>query len=186
MTKTISWVLAGVLLVLAVLGGTIATRSSVANWTEAANVGQAAGLVAAVFSALAFGGVLTALWLQRAELRLQREQLELTRGEMKRSADAQEGTLAALEAQAHAMQTTAHVAKLSALVDVYAQQMAAEKWIREMGGHWTPDGVAAQDRVREIVHELELYVKPDETTARNSEEQLQAVAEQFARMKAKK
>lgn len=45
--------------------------------------GDMFGSVNALFSGLAFGGVIYAILLQRKELKLQRKELELTRGELK-------------------------------------------------------------------------------------------------------
>jgi len=45
--------------------------------------GDMFGAVNALFSGLAFGGVIYAILLQRKELKLQRKELELTRGELK-------------------------------------------------------------------------------------------------------
>lgn len=52
--------------------------------------GDMFGAVNALFSGLAFCGVIYAIFLQRKELELQREELTLTRKELKKSADAQQ------------------------------------------------------------------------------------------------
>ncbi|WP_397301843.1 hypothetical protein [Nonlabens ulvanivorans] len=52
--------------------------------------GDSNGTVNTLFSALAFGGIIFTILLQRKELKLQREELKDTREELKRTADAQE------------------------------------------------------------------------------------------------
>ena len=46
------------------------------------DLGDDSSLVGALFSALAFGGVVVAILLQRQELRLQRDELSMTRAEL--------------------------------------------------------------------------------------------------------
>lgn len=53
--------------------------------------------VTALFSGLAFVGLIAAIWLQREELALQREELRLTREEMAKSVEAQQSSSAALQ-----------------------------------------------------------------------------------------
>ncbi len=51
--------------------------------TRTGQLGDSAGAINALFSALAFFGVLWAIFLQREELQLQRKELEMTREELK-------------------------------------------------------------------------------------------------------
>ena len=60
------------------------------NWTERGTFGDSFGAINALFSGLAFGGIIYTILLQRKELKLQREELTLTRKELKRTANAQE------------------------------------------------------------------------------------------------
>ena len=52
--------------------------------------GDSFGALNALFSGLAFAGIIYTIQLQRKELNYQREELRLTRFELKRSTDAQE------------------------------------------------------------------------------------------------
>lgn len=61
----------------------------------------------ALFSGLAFLGLLSTIWIQRQELRLQRHELVQTREEMRRQAEAQEKTERALHAQTEALHAEA-------------------------------------------------------------------------------
>ena len=56
--------------------------------TDRGLLGDSFGVVNALFSGLAFAGLILAIWLQSIELRLQREELKLTRDELKRHGDA--------------------------------------------------------------------------------------------------
>lgn len=61
----------------------------------------------ALFSGLAFLGLLSTIWFQRQELRLQRQELVQTRLEMRRQAEAQEKSERALHAQTEALHAEA-------------------------------------------------------------------------------
>jgi hypothetical protein len=84
----------------------------VADWVVAtpATAGDLFSSLAALFSGLAFAGVIYALRLQMEELALQREELRATRDELKRTAAAQEGTQTAVESQVR-------IGALSAMID---------------------------------------------------------------------
>ncbi len=71
----------------------------VADLAHSGQVGDTFGAVNALFSGLAFAGVIYAILLQKQELQLQRRELEETRTELARSARAQEESQKALVAQ---------------------------------------------------------------------------------------
>jgi hypothetical protein len=81
--------------------------------------GDMFGGMNALFSGLAFLGVIYAMWLQREELELQRRELELTRRELKRTAAAQEKSEKALSKQAESLKLTAKLNGLSSLMQLY-------------------------------------------------------------------
>lgn len=66
------------------------------DYTKLGQAGDMFGSVNALFSGLAFAGVIIAILLQREELSLQREELTLTRNELARSAEAQNESQKAL------------------------------------------------------------------------------------------
>jgi uncharacterized protein HemX len=78
--------------------------------------GDLFGGLNALFSALAFGGVVYAILLQRNDLELQREELKLTREELKRTAEAQEKSEKALSRQAASLKVTAKLNGKSAVL----------------------------------------------------------------------
>lgn len=80
------WAATPIVIILLPLGG----------WAERGQIGDLFGSVNALFSGLAFAGVIFAILLQRQELTLQRQELQETRAEMKRTADAQDAAQQAL------------------------------------------------------------------------------------------
>jgi hypothetical protein len=81
----------GVVMLVALVG------YSIIDWTQGVNLGDAYEGLSALFSGLAFIGVIYALAYQRAELKFQREELALTREEMvnqRHKMESQNATLA--------------------------------------------------------------------------------------------
>lgn len=66
------------------------TKHFINDNTNEALFGDSFGALNALFSGLAFAGIIYTIQLQRKELQLQREELKLTRKELMRSAVAQE------------------------------------------------------------------------------------------------
>lgn len=66
------------------------------SWNERSAFGDMFGAVNALFSALAFAGLIVAIHLQTQELSLQRQELKETRDELRRTAEAQEKSEKAL------------------------------------------------------------------------------------------
>ena len=81
------------------------------------------GAINALFSGLAFGGVIYAILLQRKELALQREELALTRKELSRSAQAQELSEKALKKQAESFEISSKISAIDSLLDVYSKEL---------------------------------------------------------------
>lgn len=97
---------------------------------NAAYFGDMFGASAALFSGLAFAGVIIAILLQRQELRiqrreliLQRKELRLTRQEHSRSALAQEQSQMALADQVLSLELSAKLNALQSLVDACGYEM---------------------------------------------------------------
>jgi hypothetical protein len=81
------------------------------NLVDRGQFGDLYGSINALFSGLAFAGVIIAILLQRQELQLQREELAANRIELARSADAQEQTQ-------RAMQETIYAQSFKTAVDI--------------------------------------------------------------------
>ena len=81
--------------------------------SERGTLGDMFGAINALFSGLAFAGVIYTILLQRKELELQREELVSTREELARSASAQERSEQALRAQVNAAESNHRIAALN-------------------------------------------------------------------------
>lgn len=115
------------------------------DWTQRGTFGDMFGAVNALFSGLAFAGIIYTITLQRQELSLQREELALTRNELARTAVAQEKSELALAAQA---QVATVSARLSAANYLYSE---AEKTIASINS-WaqgSPEGARRESAVQE-------------------------------------
>ena len=93
------------------------------DWATRGQFGDLFGAVNALFSGLAFSGLIYAIFLQRKELSLQRQELRLQREEMEKSR-------AALSQQAEAQIAAIEVSGLQAQID--SQKLQAEAF--NLGG----------------------------------------------------
>jgi hypothetical protein len=84
------------------------------DWPSRGTFGDMFGVVTALFSGLALGGVIYAILLQAEELSLQRAELELTRRELEKSAQAQERSAVLLERQLSLSQAEATTRRAAA------------------------------------------------------------------------
>lgn len=93
------------------------------DWQTRGQFGDIFGAVNALFSGLAFAGVIFAILLQREDIALQREELTLTRQELARSAHAQEQSEAALRVQAESAARTATLSTINFLLTLYRREL---------------------------------------------------------------
>ena len=96
------------------------------DWKTRAQFGSSFGAFSALFSGLAFGGIIYTIFLQRQELSLQREELEmqrqeleLNRRELSRTADAQEKSEKALLGQMRLLNTSAKIDAYNSMINFY-------------------------------------------------------------------
>jgi hypothetical protein len=101
MTKKAAAQIAGSVFLIWLVGAFLPAIVS-SDWSVRGQFGDQFGAVNALFSGLAFAGVIYAVLLQRQELELQRRELELTREELRRAAEAQDRSQKALADQAAA------------------------------------------------------------------------------------
>ncbi len=90
-------------------------------------IGDQFGAVNALFSGLAFAGIIYTIFLQRTELGLQREELAATREELKRTAKAQEETREELGKQVATQLRAARIAGLSTLIEHMSHRVAVSE-----------------------------------------------------------
>ncbi len=116
-------VLALVVVVLWALGGFLLPW--IFAQSEQGVFGDKFGAVNALFSGLAFSGVIYAILLQRQELELQREELKLTREELHRSADAHTEAARVLTNQLRISVLSSRLSASSGLLQSCNEQLAA-------------------------------------------------------------
>jgi hypothetical protein len=88
------------------------------RWETRSQFGEAFGAIEALFSGLAFAGLIYTIALQRKELQLQRKELRLTRKELRRTATAQEQAEASLRQQSETMLLTARLTVMTSLIEL--------------------------------------------------------------------
>lgn len=94
----------------------------ISNWSDRGTFGDTFGGINALFSGLAFGGIIYTILLQRKELAMQRQELADTRKELQRSADAQEKSEKALTEQIESMKVSAKLNALNSLIEAYSNE----------------------------------------------------------------
>ncbi len=99
------------------------------EWPSRGQFGDVFGAVNALFSGLAFAGLIFAILLQREDLELQRAELALTREELARSAHAQVQSELALREQANAAVKSSRLAAINFLLDHYRKELESFKGI---------------------------------------------------------
>jgi hypothetical protein len=117
-----------------------------ATWGERGTFGDMFGAVNALFSGLAFAGIIYAIFLQRKELELQREELMLTREELRKSASAQSD-------QVNLMKDSAQLFILSSALNAFCQT-AASSASSNPGGTTHIQTTKRRDELLSIVDKL--------------------------------
>ena len=115
--------------------------------------GDMFGGINALFSGLAFLGIIYAIVLQKEELTLQRKELELTREELKKSVEAQQKSEQALTKQVDSMKKTAKLNGLSTLLN-YESKTAELKISTQTYGYTENTFVSAKavaEKIKEII-----------------------------------
>jgi len=141
-----------------IIGG-IAVYTNLADWGSRGQFGDMFGSVNALFSGLAFAGLICAIFLQRHELALQREELKLQREEMAKS---REQLAAQAKVQKQNLLATIAQLKITALqAEIPAEEMDSLVRTPE-----TRQGYAQQIRniaiaMHNIIGELESELERD-------------------------
>jgi hypothetical protein len=89
--------------------------------------GDMFGGVNALFSGLAFCGIIITILLQSSELRLQREEIKENRKELVRTTDIQRKQSISLDRQAENLKISARLSALNTLVNYYTEKGKAER-----------------------------------------------------------
>jgi hypothetical protein len=97
----------------------VVVLATIKDWNARGNFGDSFGGINALFSGLAFAGIIYTILLQKKELTLQRQELADTRVELRRSADAQERSERAFKKQIDVMNLSARLNALNSAVEYY-------------------------------------------------------------------
>lgn len=116
-----SLILIAVIVFIVVIGLWLITLFTLLGKSETARgtFGDMFGGVNALFSGLAFGGIIITILLQRKELSLQRAELVESRAELKRAADAHANSVEAFRRQAENLKIAAKLSALDTLSNYY-------------------------------------------------------------------
>jgi hypothetical protein len=102
---------------------TIIILFSLDDWSDRGTFGDLFGAVNALFSGLAFAGLIYTIFLQKQDLKLQRNEIALNRIELKKTAKAQQHSEKALVDQVEQMKISAKLNALNTLINYYNIQI---------------------------------------------------------------
>ncbi len=115
-------IISGLIIVGVLIIAPIIIYSNIDNWSDRGTFGDSFGIVNALFSGLAFAGIIYTILLQRIELKLQRQELKETRLELKRAADSQEKNSKSFDEQIKIMNQTARINGNTTIVNFFNSQ----------------------------------------------------------------
>lgn len=130
------------------------TYMCIGKWNGPGTFGDMFSAINALFSGLAFAGIIFTILLQREELKFQREELKLTRKELNRTASAQEISQQALSKQAKTLQITARINAINTLIGIYQEQRKKEHKLKEIT-ELNLNMAICQNKLEDLVKTLE-------------------------------
>ena len=101
------------------------------DWSERGTFGDLFGAVNALFSGLAFAGLIYTIILQKRDLEMQREEVKMNRSELKKSASAQQKSEKALSQQVEQMKVTSRLNALNTIINYYNLQISSPNTTEE-------------------------------------------------------
>lgn len=94
------------------------------NWSDRGTIGDMFGAVNALFSGLAFVGLIYTIIMQREEIKMNLQEIEMNRKELKKSASAQIKSQEALKEQVRQTHLTAKINAISTVINYYNIQIS--------------------------------------------------------------
>lgn len=94
------------------------------NWSDRGTFGDLFGAVNALFSGLAFAGLIYTIVLQKQDLELQRGEIALNRAELRKTSTAQQKSEKALVEQVEQMKISSKLNALNSILNYYNIQIA--------------------------------------------------------------
>lgn len=121
------------------------------NWSDRGTFGDLFGAVNALFSGLAFAGLIYTIVLQKQDLELQRNEITLNRAELKKTAKAQQNSEKALIEQVEQMKKASKLNALKTLIDYYNIQID--------NSNNTPEVILkAKEKRRATIKEIDILI----------------------------
>ena len=148
-------IITGIIIITILIITPIIVNSIIDNWTDRGTFGDLFGVVNALFSGLAFAGIIYTILLQRTELKLQRQELKETRLELKRSADSQEKTSKAFNEQIVTMNQTAKINGISSIVSFYNSQAEMKSSKGESNSTELSENIKYVNKIIIVMNEIE-------------------------------
>ena len=121
------------------------------NWSDRGTFGDLFGAVNALFSGLAFAGLIYTIVLQKKDLELQRSEIALNRAELKKTAKAQQNSEKALIEQVEQMKVASKLNALKTLIDYYNLQIANPNNTQEII-------LKAKERRKATIQEIDILI----------------------------
>ena len=122
------------------------------NWSDRGTFGDLFGAVNALFSGLAFAGLLYSLIENRKQISSQQEELLINRKELLKARKIQEKTEKAIEAQVAQMRNTARLSGLNTLVNYFTKTINDSKT--------SPEEVeSAIEKRKKAIREIDSLIK---------------------------
>jgi septal ring factor EnvC (AmiA/AmiB activator) len=122
------------------------------DWSARGTFGDLFGAVNALFSGLAFAGLLFSLFENRKQIAQQQEELLVNRQELLKARKIQEKTEKAIEAQVAQMKNTARLSGLNTLVNYFTAKINDAKSTEE-------EVQSAKEKRREAIKEIDRLIK---------------------------
>ena len=121
------------------------------SWSDRGTFGDLFGAVNALFSGLAFAGLIYTIVLQKQDLELQRNEIALNRAELKKTAKAQQNSEKALIEQVEQMKVASKLNALKTLIDYYNLQIANQNNTEEII-------LKAREKRKATIKEIDLLI----------------------------
>lgn len=121
------------------------------NWSDRGTFGDLFGAVNALFSGLAFVGLIYTILLQRKDLQFQKNEIALNRNELKKSAKAQEKSEEALHEQVNQMKITSKLNALNTIINYYNLQISNPSSSEDLI-------LRTKEKRREAIKEIDLLI----------------------------
>jgi len=121
------------------------------DWSSRGTFGDLFGAVNALFSGLAFAGLIYTIILQKRDLEMQRAEIKMNRTELKKSASAQQKSEKALSEQVEQMKVTARLNALNTIINYYNLQISSPTVSEE-------NLVKLKEKRREAIKEIDALI----------------------------